>query len=52
MSTKDMIKHARNENLVKFGRSFKSALKDKIPAAIHNERVRVANLLFNRKPSE
>jgi len=45
---KDMIKHARVGNLVKFERAFKAAITKRIPAIIEKERSRVANIMFNR----
>lgn len=49
MTQKDMVKHAREGNLVKFGRAFKTAIQEKIPAVIETERARVANILFNQR---
>lgn len=47
MAIKDMIKFAREGNLVRFQRAFRESLAEKIPAAIHNERVKMADRLFN-----
>lgn len=47
MSVKDMVKQARSGNLVRFQRAFKKAISEKIPAAIHRQRLKMADKLFN-----
>lgn len=49
-SQKEIFKFAREGNLVRFERAVKSLLAEKIPAVIHNERVKLANLMFNQRP--
>lgn len=49
MSSKDMIQHARDRNITKFGRAFKEAMSERIPAIVEKQRKEIAEKMFGGK---
>lgn len=47
MSKENMIKHAREKNLVRFQRAFKEAIAERLPEVLNRERARIADIMFH-----
>jgi len=48
----DMIKQAKDENALDFGKSFDTLIKDKLVAAINNKKEQVAKSMFADEQQE